>query len=108
MKQNTRLNRANFPSVVDWAGRFPGAAQIASALEMHAPAIGFRAAGAKQIAIAQLHRLIFYWTENAWRQALRFRPTLAGIIGLHQHAPPGAGTGPYFVEQEQRSRLRLK
>lgn len=94
----------------------PGAAKVTRALEVDGPGFfvffggGFDlfACGAEDAAIGELHRFVFYGSEDAFWQALRLAPGLALVCGCGEHPPPCLRCGAGFVEEQEWAFLGLE
>jgi hypothetical protein len=83
MNEDARLDRAELLAIINGRSCFPRSAAVSCMLEMNAPAIVFRAAGAKDIAISQLDRLVFDRTQYAFGQPMSLGPGSTAICRSH-------------------------
>src|SRR5262249_30609310 len=112
VNQNRRLDGAKLNAIVDRSGLRPGRAKVARALEMYLPLAWprgrFGAGRTEQDAAGQFDGFVLDRSQDAIRQAARFRPTLSAVSRRRQHPPPGARRRTDLIEEEKVSLRRLK
>ena len=97
-KKQTGLDGADLFAIIDGSRRQPRLPTVAAPLEMHPPPVVFRTGRTQDVAIGQLHRLVFDGAKNPFRQPAGVAPGFPGVVRLAQHPPPGVRGGADFVK----------